>query len=138
LGICEDAESDGDAGRCRSNYSWEANPALGDRPVALSDSLKFLQSAVSDETAPLTEGVNMLIEDIVATIESTSSPDLENLESRIEARLRGRVRELRLIFHESGIVLRGVTRTYHAMQIAQHVIMAETTVPIFANEIEVR
>jgi hypothetical protein len=69
-----------------------------------------------------------------APIVVDSLPELEN---RLQARLSGRVRDLRILLQESGIVLRGFVHTYHAKQIAQHIIMGETTVPILANDIEV-
>jgi hypothetical protein len=63
--------------------------------------------------------------------------ELDHLENRVQARLSGRIRDLRLLLHDAGIVLRGVARTYHAKQLAQHAVMAETQLPIMANEIEV-
>lgn len=62
---------------------------------------------------------------------------LDQLESRLQVRLNGRVRNLRLVFHEAGVVLRGYAHNYHAKQLAQHAVMAETALPILANEIEV-
>jgi hypothetical protein len=47
------------------------------------------------------------------------------------------VRDLQVVVYNCGIILRGFARTYHAKQIAQHAIMAETSIPIVANEIEV-
>src|SRR5687768_1407451 len=63
--------------------------------------------------------------------------DLGELEQRLQNRLGGRIRHLRLLLSDSGIVLRGLARTYYAKQVAQTVVMMETTVPILANEIEV-
>jgi hypothetical protein len=63
--------------------------------------------------------------------------DFDQLENRVQARLSGRIRDLRLFLQDSGIILRGRTRTYHAKQLAQHVVMTETHLPILANEIEV-
>ena len=62
---------------------------------------------------------------------------LDHLENRVQARLSGRVRNLRLLLHDAGIILRGLARTYHAKQLAQHAVMTETQLPILANEIEV-
>jgi len=62
---------------------------------------------------------------------------LEELENRIQARLCGRVRQFQLILHESGVILRGFARTYHAKQVAQHAVLTESPVPIVANDIEV-
>ena len=64
-------------------------------------------------------------------------PEIEQLENRVQSLLSGRVRNLQVVMHDSGIVLRGSARTYHAKQVAQHAIMSETNVPIVANEIEV-
>jgi hypothetical protein len=63
---------------------------------------------------------------------------LDQLEDRVQGRLCGRIRNLRLHIHDSGIVLRGFAPTYHAKQLAQHAVMTETDLPILANEIEVR
>ena len=62
---------------------------------------------------------------------------LEELETRVQGKLCGRIRELQLLLQDRGIVLRGFARSYHAKQLAQHAVMAETTMPIVANEIEV-
>jgi hypothetical protein len=62
---------------------------------------------------------------------------LEQLEARIQGQLRGRVRELQLFIWADGVVLRGFARTYYAKQLAQHVVMTHTQLPILANEIEV-
>ena len=66
-----------------------------------------------------------------------NADNLEQLENRLQTMLSGRVRNLQVVLHDSGIVLRGSARTYHAKQVAQHAIMSETNVPIVANEIEV-
>jgi hypothetical protein len=73
----------------------------------------------------------------MTTLEAPEARDLELLENRVQARLYGRVRHLRLDRVGDGIVLRGVARTYHAKQLAQHAVMSETDLPIHANEIEV-
>jgi len=72
-----------------------------------------------------------------ASVQGPESESLDNLENRLQARLSGRVRGLRILVHQCGIVLRGFAHTYYAKQIAQHALMAETTMPILANEIEV-
>jgi hypothetical protein len=88
---------------------------------------------------PSKEGATMKIQfvEVVECVDATESLCLDALENRLQARLSGRIRGLRVLLRDSGIVLRGLARTYHAKQIAQHAIMAETTVPILANEIEV-
>ncbi len=73
----------------------------------------------------------------MTTLEAPEVRDLDVLENRVQARLFGRVRQLQLDRVGDGIVLRGVARTYHAKQLAQHAVMSETDLPILANEIEV-
>ena len=74
---------------------------------------------------------------LTTTLEPDAKSDLDDLENRVQARLSGRIRDLRLLSHDCGIILRGFARTYHAKQLAQHVVMTETQLPILANEIEV-
>jgi hypothetical protein len=62
---------------------------------------------------------------------------LARLEEYIRSRLVGRVQELHLVVREGGLVLRGNAHTYYAKQLAQHLVMAATNLPIRANEIEV-
>lgn len=66
-----------------------------------------------------------------------TTESLGHLESRLQARLAGRVRNLQLKLHAGGLVLRGLARTFHAKQLAQHAVMSESELPIRANEIEV-
>ncbi len=126
--------SDGD--RCQSHSHLEANPALlassvgAPGPQSREHSVGFLGEAGLPNA-----GASMNQHKVVRPIAPTS---LEELENRLQASLRGRVRNLRLLIQGSGIVVRGFARTYHAKQLAQHVIMRETTLPILANDIEVR
>jgi len=71
------------------------------------------------------------------TLQLDAKSDLDQLENRVQARLSGRIRDLQLLLRDRGIILRGFARNYHAKQLAQHVVMAETQLPILANEIEV-
>lgn len=64
-------------------------------------------------------------------------PDLDALEVHVQCRIGSRVRHFRLDWREAGLVLRGHALTYYAKQLAQHAVMAETRLPIRANEIEV-
>jgi hypothetical protein len=64
-------------------------------------------------------------------------PELEQLETRVQARLNGRVRHFRLVVRGCGLVLTGQARTYYAKQLAQHAVMEATALPILANEIDV-
>jgi osmotically-inducible protein OsmY len=59
------------------------------------------------------------------------------LEMRIRVRLGGQIRDFRVVCREEGLVLQGRSRTYYAKQLAQHVVMEVTSIPIIANEIEV-
>ena len=73
-----------------------------------------------------------------ATLPRPPAPsEIDRLESRVQSRLHGRVRHLRLIVCESSLILTGQARTYYAKQLAQHAVMEATTLPIRANEIEV-
>jgi len=63
--------------------------------------------------------------------------EVQQLETRIQSRLHGRVHNLQLKVHDEALVLCGHTRTYYAKQLAQHAVMEATQVPIHANEIEV-
>jgi uncharacterized protein YcaQ len=62
----------------------------------------------------------------------------QHLESHIERRLGNQVRDLRVVARPTGLILQGRTATYHAKQLAQHAAMELATLPILANEIEVR
>jgi hypothetical protein len=68
--------------------------------------------------------------------EVLTKSDLDQLETRLQAQLGCRVRDLRLLSCGAGLVLRGFARTYHAKQLAQHAVMRETDRNL-ANEIEV-
>ena len=76
-------------------------------------------------------------DDLSECLDPDAKSALDHLESRLQVRLGGRVRDFRLHLQGDGVVLRGFARTYHAKQLAQHAVMAETQVPILANEIEV-
>jgi len=62
----------------------------------------------------------------------------ECLESLIARRVGHRVRGLRVLVRDDGLVLQGFAQTYHAKQLAQHAAMEFATLPIISNEIEVR
>ena len=63
--------------------------------------------------------------------------DEERVESLLQRRLGNRIRDLRVVLLPAGLILQGRTATYHAKQVAQHVVMEEANFPILANEIEV-
>jgi hypothetical protein len=56
----------------------------------------------------------------------------------MQALLAGRIRGLRLIAQPAGLILRGISHSYYAKQLAQHAVMDACEWPIAANEIEVR
>ncbi len=59
------------------------------------------------------------------------------LETHVQCRLSGRVRDLHVLLRDGGFVLRGHALTYYAKQLAQHAVMDASDLPILANEIEV-
>ncbi len=65
------------------------------------------------------------------------SSTLSDLEVQLQHRLRGYVRELRLLHQSQGLVLQGYSATYYAKQLAQHALMKATSLPLLSNEIRV-
>ena len=61
----------------------------------------------------------------------------DQLESRLLNRSGRQIRNLCVILHPAGVVLRGQSTTYYAKQIVQHAAMELTGLPVLANEIEV-
>ena len=80
----------------------------------------------------------MMSETYAKCPEELAGRDVERLEAQVQSRLGGRVRDLRLLAQDRGLVLRGRAPTYYAKQLAQHAVMTATALPILANEIEVR
>src|SRR5262249_45306545 len=70
----------------------------------------------------------------IAELANTSS---EHLELLVQSRLGGRVRDLRVLIRQDGVILQGRAGTYHAKQLAQHAAMELIRLPIVANDIEV-
>lgn len=66
-----------------------------------------------------------------------SRAEAERIELAVQTRLFGRVQEFRVDAGERGLILRGLASTYHGKQLAQHLVMSVTLLPIAANEIEV-
>jgi hypothetical protein len=62
---------------------------------------------------------------------------VRRVEAHICSRLIGRVKDLRVLLCEGGLILQGLTRTYYAKQLGQQAVCEATTLPIFANEIQV-
>jgi len=64
------------------------------------------------------------------------TPKLEQARALMQQRLRGQVRDLRLILRETQVVLQGVAISYYAKQLAQQMVL-----PLLldlVNEIEVQ
>ena len=68
---------------------------------------------------------------------SKASQEIEQLETHLQSRLSGQVRDLQIVLHDDGLILRGVAHTYYAKQLAQHAAMKASTMRVVANEIEV-
>jgi hypothetical protein len=68
---------------------------------------------------------------------SSAIEELDYLETHVQSRLAGRVRNFQVLPRGHGIILKGVARTYYAKQLAQHAVMQASDCPILANEIEV-
>lgn len=63
--------------------------------------------------------------------------EAQHLEALVHRRLAGRVRDLRVLIRDNGLILQGRAATYHAKQLAQHAVMELGQLPILANDIEV-
>jgi hypothetical protein len=75
-----------------------------------------------------------------ATMELVDDNPSENeiwLQAQLQALLGSRVRHLRVLCRDDGVILRGVAYSFYAKQLAQHSVMEITKLPVLANEIEV-
>jgi hypothetical protein len=70
-------------------------------------------------------------------VPETDHYSLSLLGNLVRARLGRRVRDFRVVLRRGGLVLQGIAGSYHAKQLAQHLAMAVTELPLTANEIEV-
>jgi hypothetical protein len=70
--------------------------------------------------------------------ESTDEHLLERAVAYLQQRLRGRVRDMRVLLREGGVILQGQALNYHAKQLGQHIAMNELRLTVVANELEVR
>jgi len=79
--------------------------------------------------------------DLRRTIEILGEARLaEQIEGQIERRASGRIRDLHVVCSDDKIILTGRSRTYHAKQLAQQVVLDLTdgqTAPALANQIVV-
>ncbi|HZY90548.1 MAG TPA: BON domain-containing protein [Gemmataceae bacterium] len=62
----------------------------------------------------------------------------EQVEALLKERLGTRVRGLRVLVREGGVVLQGTVYTWYSKQVAQQVAMKELRLTVLANDIEVR
>jgi hypothetical protein len=70
-------------------------------------------------------------------VEGNGPSMLEQVENQLQSRLGGRVVNFRLLFRDRGLILQGHAGSYHAKQVAQHIVMQATSLPILTNDIEV-
>lgn len=85
---------------------------------------------VSSQWLELTPGSNL------AVLETAEAQD-EYLVATIQKRLGNRIRDLRVLRSQYGVILQGRVPTYYAKQLAQQAIL-ELGERIAANEIEVQ
>jgi hypothetical protein len=79
-----------------------------------------------------------MVSQVVRTrIDPAARPVLEEIEASVQHCLSGRLCDFHLTFENGGLVLRGRTRTYYAKQLAQHLVLEASDLPIQANTIEV-
>jgi hypothetical protein len=64
--------------------------------------------------------------------------ELYELESQVRRQMEGRVRDLRLVREDSGLVLLGQTNSYYMKQLVQEAVRQCSELPIAANRIAVR
>jgi hypothetical protein len=74
---------------------------------------------------------------MIAHEDDKSSEKESRLETHLQARLGSRVRDLRVVCRNDGVILQGSACTFYAKQLAQHSVMEITNLPVLANEIEV-
>jgi hypothetical protein len=63
--------------------------------------------------------------------------EVERLETLVQSRLHGRVRNFRVVVRGGGVILTGQSHTYYVKQLAQHAVLEASALPILANEIQV-
>lgn len=62
---------------------------------------------------------------------------VDKLEQYVRSQLAGRVRDLRLLLRDNGLVMQGLSHSYHAKRLAQHFVVEGTHLPLLANDIKV-
>jgi hypothetical protein len=63
---------------------------------------------------------------------------LLQIHDQVHSKMHGRIWEFRVVRLEGGLVLTGCTKSYYAKQLAQHLVMENTDLPILANDIQVQ
>jgi hypothetical protein len=63
---------------------------------------------------------------------------LEQVQGLLQQRLRGQVRDLRIVVRETQVVLQGIAASYYAKQVAQQLVFDALGAIALVNEIEVR
>ena len=63
--------------------------------------------------------------------------DVGKLEESVRCRLAGRVDDFRVLLRDTGLVLQGHCHSHHVKQLAQHLVVQATHVPLLANDIKV-
>ncbi len=70
-------------------------------------------------------------------VAEVENPEAALIEANLRHRLGGRGSWISVSRKGAGLVLAGHARSYYVKQLAQHAVMAITTLPILANEIAV-
>jgi hypothetical protein len=70
-------------------------------------------------------------------IGAVARAELDRIEAQLQETMLGRSRNLRVLLRGLGVVLCGEVYSYYGKQLAQHVVMRTTDLPIVANEIQV-
>jgi hypothetical protein len=77
------------------------------------------------------------MKDTLPTLERCGAEGIAELENYVDCQLSGRVHEFHLRLGGDGLVLSGRAATYYAKQLAQHLVMQASDLPIRANDIVV-
>jgi hypothetical protein len=64
--------------------------------------------------------------------------DLERVQQELWQRLRGQVRELRVVANGDHVLLEGIAATYYAKQLAQHFLLGVLGDTLLVNRIDVQ
>jgi hypothetical protein len=64
--------------------------------------------------------------------------NLDALQGLLQCRLRGMVRDVRVVLRTGQVVVQGIAGSYYAKQLAQHLALRELATAALVNEIDVR